>query len=50
VITVEELCLRMANDAHYVPHVPIDEYRAYVFGLIGNDRPSLRPCPPIDGS
>lgn len=35
--TVEDLCRRMAADPAYIPHVPLDEYRSYVFGLIGSD-------------
>ena len=34
--SVADLCRRMAEDAGYVPHVPIEEYRAYVFGLLGD--------------
>ena len=35
--TVDDLCRRMAQDAAYVPHVPLDDYRTYVLELIGDN-------------
>jgi hypothetical protein len=34
--SVDDLCRRMDEEPGYVPHVPIEAYRAYVFGLLGD--------------